>query len=64
MKFLRKHLARELARRSPGGMNFELQKQSHDSVLRGKTVSAERLKNPVFYILDNPCRKKLAESPA
>ncbi|MBP9902180.1 MAG: hypothetical protein KBH45_12015, partial [Verrucomicrobia bacterium] len=34
MIFLRKHLAAELARRSPTGVEFELQKQSHDSVLR------------------------------
>jgi hypothetical protein len=36
MKFLRKHLATELACRSPTGVEFELQKQSHDNVLREK----------------------------
>ncbi|MGA2180242.1 MAG: hypothetical protein ABSH15_11760 [Verrucomicrobiota bacterium] len=47
MKFLRRHLALELARRSTNGGAFELQKQSHDSVLREKTGCAGRLKNPV-----------------
>jgi len=36
MKFLRKHLAVELGRYSPDGVKFELQKQSHDRVLRQK----------------------------
>jgi putative transposase len=36
MKFLRKHLSAEFARRSPMRVEFELQKQSYDSVLRQK----------------------------
>src|SRR6201995_3551317 len=36
MKFLRKYLALELGQRSANGVEFELQKQSHDSVLQEK----------------------------
>ena len=57
MKFLRKHLAVELERRSPGGVEFELQKQSHDSVLREKDRLRGAFEKSCFYILDNPCRK-------
>ena len=63
MKFLRKHLALELARRSPGGVEFELQKQSHDSVLREKDRLHGAFEKSCFYILDNPCRKKLVSHP-
>lgn len=63
MKFLRKHLAVELARRAPGGVEFQLQKQSHDNVLR----EGERLRGAFgkicFYILDNPRRKELVAHP-
>jgi hypothetical protein len=59
MKFLRKHLAVELARRSPGGVEIEPQKQSHDSVLREKDRLRGAFEKSCFYILDNPCRKKL-----
>jgi hypothetical protein len=47
MKFLRKHLAVEFARRSAGGLEFELQKQPHDSGCGKRTGCAGRLKNPV-----------------
>jgi len=63
MKFLRKHLAVELAWRSPTGVEFELQKQSHDSVLREKDRMRGAFEKPCFYLLDNPCRKKLVEHP-
>jgi REP element-mobilizing transposase RayT len=63
MKFLRKDLAVELARRSPGRAEFELQKQSHDSVLREKDRRRGAFEKSCFYILDNPCRKKLANHP-
>jgi len=63
MKFLRKHLALELARRSTGGVEFELQKQSHDSVLREKNRLRGAFEKSCFYILGNPCRKKLASHP-
>ena len=51
MKFLRKQLAVELARRSPTGVEFELQKQSHDSVLREKDRVCGAFENPVFTSL-------------
>jgi REP element-mobilizing transposase RayT len=63
MKFLRKHLAVELARRSPTGVEFELQKQSHDSVLREKDRMRGAFEKSCFYLLDNPCRRKLADHP-
>jgi putative transposase len=63
MKFLRRHLAMELARRSPGGVEFELQKQSHDSVLREKERLRGAFEKSCFYLLDNPCRKKLTNHP-
>ena len=61
MKFLRKHLAVELARRSPGGAEFELQKQSHDSVLREKDRLRGAFEKACFYVLDNPRRKQLVK---
>jgi putative transposase len=63
MKFLRKHLAVELARRSPTGVEFELQKQSHDSVLREEDRRRGAFQKTCFYVLDNPRRKQLVEHP-
>jgi REP element-mobilizing transposase RayT len=63
MKFLRKHLAVELARRSPTGVEYELQKQSHDSVLREKDRWRGAFEKSCFDLLDNPCRKKLVDHP-
>ena len=63
MKFLRKHLATELSRRSPTGVEFELQKQSHDSVLREKDRVRDAFARACFYVLDNPCRKRLVKHP-
>ena len=63
MKFLRKHLAVEFARRSPTGVEFELQKQSHDSVLREKDRIRGAFEKSSFYVLDNPRRKGLAAHP-
>lgn len=63
MKFLRKHLAAELARRSPAGVEFELQKQSHDSVLREEDRRRGAVEKSCFYVLDNPRRKSLVEHP-
>jgi putative transposase len=59
MKFLRKHLSIELAQRLPEDAEFELQKQSHDSVLREKDRLRGAFEKSCFYVLDNPCRKKL-----
>ncbi len=59
MKFLRKHLAVELARRG----EFELQKQSHDSVLREKDRERGAFERTCFYVLDNPRRKELVTHP-
>ena len=63
MKFLRKHLAIELARRSPTGVEFELQKQSHDNVLREKDRLRGAFEKICFYVLDNPRRKELVSHP-
>ena len=51
MRFLRKHLQAELARRSGHGFEFELQKQSHDRVLREKDRYSWR---PVQRLLLRP----------
>ena len=63
MKFLRKHLATELARRSPTGGKLRLQKQSHDSVLREKDRVRGAFAKACFYVLDNPRRKGLVGHP-
>jgi putative transposase len=63
MRFLRKRLAVEFARRSPGGVEFELQKQAHDSVLREEDRRRGAFERSCFYVLDNPRRKGLVEHP-
>jgi REP element-mobilizing transposase RayT len=63
MRFLRKHLAVELGRRSPHGGEFELQKQSHDHVLRERDRVRGAFARACFYVLDNPRRKGLAAQP-
>jgi hypothetical protein len=63
MKFSRKHLAEELRGRSPNGVEFELQKQSHDSVLREEDRKRNAFERTCFYILDNPTRKGLVPHP-
>ena len=63
MRFLRKHLAVDLVRRSPTGIEFELQKQSHDSVLREKDRRRGAFEKSCFYLLDNPRRKELVKHP-
>ena len=63
MKFFRKHLAVELARRSPTGVEFELQKQSHDSVLREKDRVRGAFAKACFYVLDNPRQDGLVVDP-
>jgi putative transposase len=63
MRFLRKQLAAEFTRRSPSGVEFELQKQSHDSVLREKDRLRGAFEKSCFYLLDNPRRKSLVEHP-
>ena len=63
MKFFRKHLAVELARRSPTGVEFELQKQSHDSVLREKDRVRGAFAKACFYVLDNPRQDGLVADP-
>ena len=62
-RFLRKQLAAELARRSPTGVEFELQKQSHDSVLREEDRRRGAFQRACFYVLDNPRRKGLVAHP-
>lgn len=63
MKFLRKHLATALARRAPTGVEFELQKQSHDSVLREKDRVRGAFAKACFYVLDNPREAGLVKHP-
>ena len=63
MKFLRKHLATELADRSPANAGFKLQKQSHDNVLREKDRTRGAFARACFYVLDNPHRKGLVGHP-
>ena len=63
MRFLRKHLAAELVRRSARGGPFELQKQSHDRVLRERDRVRGAFARACFYVLDNPRRKGLVVHP-
>jgi len=63
MKFLRKHLATELAQRSLTGEDFRLQKQSHDNVLREKDRERGAFAKACFYVLNNPRRKDLVGNP-
>jgi putative transposase len=62
-KFLRKHLAVELKRLSRIGAEFELQKQSYDSVLRDEDRLRGAFAKTCFYVLDNPRRKGLVKHP-
>jgi hypothetical protein len=63
MRFLRKYLQHELTQRSPTGVEFRLQKQAHDSVLREKDRTRGALASACFYVLDNPRRKGLVAHP-
>jgi len=64
MKFLRKHLATELSRRSPTGVEFELQKQSHDSVLREKDRVRERIRAGLFLCAGQSLSEKAGQASA
>jgi REP element-mobilizing transposase RayT len=61
MRFLRKYLALELDARSGNERKFQLQKQSHDSVLREQDRTRGAFQRTCDYILNNPCRKELVE---
>jgi REP element-mobilizing transposase RayT len=63
MRFLRRHLAAELRRRSRRGGEFKLQKQSHDHLLRERDRVRGAFARACFYVLDNPRRKGLALHP-
>ena len=63
MRFLRKHFQAKLTRRSPHGNELELQKQSHDSVLRDKDRTRGALSAACLYVFDNPRRKGLVTHP-
>jgi REP element-mobilizing transposase RayT len=63
MRFLRKYLQREFTRRSPTGVEYQLQKQSHERVLTEKDRTRGALARACFYVLDNPRRKGLVEHP-
>ncbi len=51
------------AARSPSGVEFELQKQPHDSVLREADRTHGALAKSCFYLLDNPRVAGLVEHP-
>ena len=59
MRFLRRWLAAELSRKSIPQKPFELQKQSHDSVLREEDRKRNAFARTCFYVLENPVRKEL-----
>jgi REP element-mobilizing transposase RayT len=59
MRFVRQHLAVELARRSSSERRFVLQKQAHDHVLRQQERLRGAFAKVCFYVLDNPRRKGL-----
>jgi putative transposase len=63
MKFLRKHLGVELLRRARGVLEFKLQKQSYDSVLREKDRKRDAFARTCFYVLNNPCRRGFVGHP-
>jgi hypothetical protein len=63
MRFLRKFLQRELTTRSPSGVEYQLQKQAHDTVLAEKDRTRGGLAKACFYVLDNPHRKGLVSHP-
>ena len=63
MRFLRKYLQREFTRRSPTGVEYQLQKQAHDNVVKEKDRTRGALAKACFYILDNPRRKGLVAHP-
>ena len=62
-RFLRKHLASALARRSSTGVEYELQEQSHDSVLQEKDRRRGAFTQACSYVLDNPRRRGLVGHP-
>jgi hypothetical protein len=63
MRFLRKYLSRELVRRSRTGVEFELQRQAQDTVLREQDRTQGALASACFYVLDNPRRGGLVSHP-
>jgi putative transposase len=63
MRFLRQHLQCELTRRSTPQVEFALQKQAHDSVLRQRDRTRGAFGRTCFYVLDNPRRQGLAAHP-
>ncbi len=56
MRFLRKYLQIELRRRNPA---FDLQKQSHDTVLREHERTHGAFSATCFYVFNNPVRANL-----
>ncbi len=60
MRFLRKYLQLEFNQgNSRGEPTYQLQKQSHDNVLREKDRTHGALASTCFYILENPVRAGL-----
>lgn len=63
MRFLRKHLAAELRHHSQAGLEFTLQKQVYDNVLRERDRTRGAFARVCFYVLENPGRKGLVTRP-
>ena len=63
MRFLRKYLARLFREKSRAKVEFRLQKQSHDTVLREKDRTRGAFARACFYVLDNPRRAGLVAHP-
>ena len=65
MRYLRRFVQIELTRRAgPGHPPYELQKQSHDSVLREPAREQDAFAAACFYVLSNPVRAGLVEYPS
>ena len=64
MRFLRKHLQIEFTRRDmPGRPPYQLQKQSHDNVLRAEERKQGAFAAACWYVLENAVRAGLVTHP-
>ena len=64
MRFLRQYLQVEFTQRSlPDGPLYQLQKQSHDNVLREEERKQGAFAAACWYILENPVRSGLVTHP-
>jgi len=64
MRFLRQYLQVEFTRRSSsGGPPYQLEKQSHDNVLREEERKQGAFAAACWYLLENPVRARLVAHP-